>query len=671
MSVIGFDLETHLITDQCKAPKIIVGAVNVPSEVAEACGLGSSWGEHIRDTVYFFQPSEIQHFLAMVEGCDLPVVAHNAAFDWGCIAAHTPSAISRIFKLFRNRRLDCTYIRTMILHNSRGRLKENRGSKIQLEHDSVRAFSLAGSLATFAEIDISEFKDKEIQTSYRRVEGIPYSEWPSAYREYLVGDVRHLPTLYAAQDLSSSVLVPRPTGHLTVNALGPSKRRSCFHFCLHLASLWGVRVDLPEVARLRRVLEEELTEAADALVDAGFAERLTGRALERAVGDGKLPIKTTKKLIQEEVERSLDLIPDLYTDKGNLKTSRDVLVRCQNDAVVAWAKAGAQRTLLSTFIPALESSRISENHPFGIIHTNFFPYSDTGRVSAGKPNLLNVARDGGIRECLVAREGCCFVDIDYEGNEMRVLAQVLLDMLGSSRLASFYQEDSTFDPHSYMASRKLGIDYTEGLKRKKSKDAEFKKTRQIMKCVNFGFPGGMSAKTFVEFCKGYKVSVTVQEAEALKTFFFQQFPEIKTYLYHIGRMCDLTPEGGVGYLKRTGMVSGGRMYCQLANFHFQSLAAEGALMAFAVASERAYTDRESALWGTRPVLFVHDEILLETPLVRAHNAAIELKSIMEECMRLFTPDIPAVAEVACSLRWTKEAFDHYDSDGMLIPSDAN
>ena len=252
-----------------------------------------------------------------------------------------------------------------------------------------------------------------------------------------------------------------------------------------------------------------------------------------------------------------------------------------------------------------------------------------------------------------------------------MLAQVLLDMLGSSRLASFYQDDPTFDPHSYMASRKLGIDYTEGLKRKKAKDAEFKKTRQIMKCVNFGFPGGMSAKTFVEFCKGYKVSVRVQEAEALKTFFFQQFPEIKTYLYHIGRMCDLTPDGGVGYLKRTGMVSGGRMYCQLANFHFQSLAAEGALMAFAVASERAYTDRDSALWGTRPVLFVHDEILLETPLVRAHDAAIELKGIMEDCMRLFTPDIPAVAEVACSLRWTKEAYERYDSEGKLVPSDMN
>jgi len=669
MRCIGFDLETHLITDQIKAPRLICGGVNVPSDIAEDCGLGRSWGSHVRGDIFFFQPDEAENFISMIEGCDLPVVAHNAAFDWGVLAAHDPKFISRIFTLFQQKRIDCTYIRTMALYNSTGLLKVMRGKKLELQHDRVRAFSLAGSLFAFSGIDISQYKDHSIQTSYSRVEGLPYEEWPDAYREYLCGDVEYLPRLYADQQAVSEVRVVRPWGTQVVGALKPSKRRACFHFCLHLASVWGVRVDLNAVSRLRQELESSLNDAADALVEAGFAERLTGRALERAIEFGKLPIRTTKKLLQEEVERSLDLIPDLYTDKGNLKTSRDVLVRCENDAVVAWAEAGAQRTLLSTFIPALESSRFSNRRDYGILHTNFFPYSETGRVSAGRPNLLNVARDGGVRECLVARPGCCFIDIDYEGNEMRVLAQVLLDMLGQSRLASFYREDPSFDPHSYMAARQLGLEYREGLSLKKEGNSEFKKTRQIMKCVNFGFPGGMSARTFVEFCKGYKVRVTVQEAERLKTFFFQQFPEIKTYLYHIGRFCDLSPDGGVGYLHRTGMVSGGRQYCQLANFHFQSLAAEGALTAFAITTQRAYSDASSALYGTRPILFVHDEILLEAPLHKAHDAAMELKSVMENAMMLFTPDIPALAEVACSLRWTKGAYERYDSHGKLIPSD--
>ena len=115
------------------------------------------------------------------------------------------------------------------------------------------------------------------------------------------------------------------------------------------------------------------------------------------------------------------------------------------------------------------------------------------------------------------------------------------------------------------------------------------------------------------------------------------------------------------------MVSGGREYCQFANFHFQSLAAEGALTAFAVASERAYTDRTSALWGTRPLLFVHDEIILESPAHKGHEAAMELKSVMEGCMMLFTPDIPSVAEPAISRRWTKEAYEKYNAEGKLIP----
>lgn len=670
-SVIGFDLETMPITDQVKAPRPLFGAVSAPLSLAEGCGLGTAWGSRIRDNVYFFRADEIPQFLSMCFESDLPIVAHNSAFDWSVIAAHVSGGLEAAFKLFRQKRIHCTYLRTLAVYNSAGLLRQSRGEKIQLEHNKVTRFSLAGSLWAFCEIDISEFKDKEVQTSYYLREGEDYADWPSEYLEYLVGDVIHLPTLFEAQNDKRGVFVPQRS--TTVDLFRPIQRRACFHFSLNLASVWGMRVDLNAVADLREKVEGELELITDDFVKAGFAEYLKGKPRERAIAEGKLPIKTSRKKLQEEVQRSFGkhLPKELYTDKGQIKTNREVLERCSNPVVQRWAEGGLDRTLLSTFIPALERSRFSDTRDYGILHTSFFPFSETGRVSAGNPNLLNLSREGGVRETIVARPGCVLVDIDYEGNEMRVLAQVLLDMLGNSKLASFYKSDPFFDPHSYMASRRLNIEYSEGMKRKKEKDEEFKKLRQIMKCVDFGFPGGMAARTFVDYCKGYKIQITEREAEDLKSFFFMQFPEVRQYLSEINRMLNLrgsfSESGGVGYLDRTGMVSGGREYCQFANFHFQSLAAEGALTAFAVCSERAYTDRTSALWGTRPLLFVHDEIILECPAHKGHDAAMELKSVMEGCMMLFTPDIPSVAEPAISRRWTKEAYEKYNAQGKLVP----
>jgi DNA polymerase I-like protein with 3'-5' exonuclease and polymerase domains len=280
---------------------------------------------------------------------------------------------------------------------------------------------------------------------------------------------------------------------------------------------------------------------------------------------------------------------------------------------------------------------------------------------------LNPPRGGGIRDCIVARPGCTFIFCDYEANEMRVLSQVLLDMFGSSVLAKNYQDNTHFDPHSYMASRWMNISYEEGMSKKENKDKEFKKVRQLMKSCNFGFPGGMAPTTFVDFAKGYGVSISEQEALDLKKFFFGQFPEIAAYLDKVGTR--VRHHKGQGYLPRAQRLSGDRRFCQLANFYFQGLAAEGGLTAFTLISEACYTKPESPLYGCRPVLFVHDEIIVEAPLSKAHFAALEVKRIMETSMQIFTPDVPSLAEPTLATKWWKDAFQKYDENGHLVPSD--
>jgi len=667
--MLGFDLETYPIGPK-RAPKVIVGAFNILEKEAEAFGV-SSWSTKMKSlessnrSIYFFWASALPQFLDLCSRVEGPVVAHNAAYDWSCISAMDTSYMPAIFDLFSKSKAQCTYIRSLIALNAGGWLKTDGLRKIELQYGKYGTTSLVGACSYFCGLDLSEAKDHDVQVTYYKVEGQDFDRWPSAYRKYLVQDVEYLHTLYMAQEQIRFVELEETREE--VNIFREASRRASYHFALTLASAWGLRVDAGAVADLRTRAENDVRDVADAMVTQGFAVELKGRARERAIAKGKLAIKIDTLKVRERIQKIYTAqgreVP--LTDKGTVSTSRSILKDSGDPLLVSWAEVGDKRTVWSTFIPALEKA--SQTH--GVINTSFFPYSETGRVSARQPNLLNPPRSGGVRECVSARPGCWLIFCDFEANELRVLSQVLLDEFGRgrSRLAELYQEDADFDPHTYMACRKLGIEYDEGKRLKAEGDTEFKSMRQLMKCCNFGFPGGMASRTFIEFAKGYGVDVSEQEANDLKSFFFSQFPEIKDYLDRVGTRVNMY--GGQGYLRRVGRLSGDRRFCQLANFYFQGLAAEGGLLAFARVTKAAYASPESPLYGTRPVLFVHDEIIIEAPIHKAHAAAMELKRVMEESMAHYTPDIPSVAEPTLATKWWKGAYQKFDEDGRLVASD--
>jgi len=664
--LIFFDLETFPIGPK-RAPRIVAGAFNITAQTARAHAV-DEWATRMQTyqdrEIYFFWGQNTGSFLELCEDSAQLVVAHNGAYDWGCISAHNPEYIGRIYAMFRKRRIECTYLRTLIWLNAQGQLKSSLGRKFDLEHGKHGYTSYVGACFMFCGIDLSETKDKTVQVTYHTMlQYSTFAEWPAPYRDYLIQDVRYLPDLYGAQEERSTITLKQEYRELYIFKESP--RRASIHYALQLASAWGVKVDSLSVRTLRQEAEDVVSVAADQMLTAGLATSLKGRARQRALERGKLTIRIDNKAVAKLVEEGFwgqGMEPPL-TEKDQVQTSRSAMVECGNPILKAWADVGDRKTIWSTFLPALEKSFDNQ----GVINTNYFPYLETGRVSARNPNLLNPPRNGGIRECVIARPGACFVFCDYEANELRVLSQVLLDELGRSRLAELYQEDPSFDPHTYMATRKLNISYKEGKKLKAQGDKELKKMRQLMKCCNFGFPGGMASRTFIEFAKGYNVKVTETEAEDLKQFFFSQFPEIKDYLGRVGTR--VNTYDGQGYIPRAQRFSGDRRFCQLANFYFQGLAAEGGLVAFVQVSEAAYSKPESPLYGTRPVLFVHDEIILETPLHKAHEAAMELKRVMESSMAIFTPDIPSVAEPALATRWWKGAEPVYDENNRLIPAD--
>lgn len=103
------------------------------------------------------------------------------------------------------------------------------------------------------------------------------------------------------------------------------------------------------------------------------------------------------------------------------------------------------------------------------------------------------------------------------------------------------------------------------------------------------------------------------------------------------------------------------------NTMFQGLAARGAKEAMWDVAREAYLDPASDLYGCRPVLFLHDEIVLEVPAhrERAHAAAMRTVKVMETAMSRFTPDVKVRAEPALCARWYKNADPVWGKDGVL------
>jgi DNA polymerase I-like protein with 3'-5' exonuclease and polymerase domains len=67
-------------------------------------------------------------------------------------------------------------------------------------------------------------------------------------------------------------------------------------------------------------------------------------------------------------------------------------------------------------------------------------------------------------------------------------------------------------------------------------------------------------------------------------------------------------------------------------------------------------------------MLVHDEIVIEAPEERAHEAAMELARLMIVAMKMWCPDVPARASPVVSRCWSKDAEQVWEN-GQLVPWD--
>jgi len=185
-------------------------------------------------------------------------------------------------------------------------------------------------------------------------------------------------------------------------------------------------------------------------------------------------------------------------------------------------------------------------------------------------------------------------------------------------------------------------------------------------CI-FGFPGGMGATKFRLYARGYGLELSQADAERLKAKYFEFEPCARDYF---GIIANLTERGDATMTQLySGRLRGRCHFPAAANTLFQGLAADASKSALWEVTKRCHGapgTEGSALFGCRPVVFLHDEILMEAPEEYAHEAAIELSEVMCRAMEELTPDVPARASAALMRRWSKGAYAAHDQDGRYI-----
>lgn len=567
------------------------------------------------------------------------VVGHNVAYDMTCLLARDDEALApAIWRAYDELGVHCTRVRERLIDIA-------RGSRFDVNEEGA-FFRKELSLAGIAKARLGIEMDKDTwRTNYAQLDGVPIHLWPEGAKDYAMLDADATLAVWHAQEEHIAAEFP---GYAAWTA--EAGRQAAYDFALRLMKCHGVEIDRPRVLELRDKLHARMAEGLEHLKAAGLIDPKKGSKKMAAIrelvsstwgGDGEVP----------------------RTGKGSISTAAETLEQCHHPALVALVDYAHSEKILSTFVDRLEAAG---NLP---IHADFDVLgADSGRTSSRGPNLQQQPREPGVRECFKARDGFVLIACDYDSQELRTLAQVLVAMTGKSALAARYQEDPDYDPHTDFASTLLHIDYTEALRRKATKDPEFADWRQRSKIANFGLPGGMGAKTLRIYARGYGLELDQAESEQLREAWFRQWPEMRRYFDIIGNLT----QSGEATMEQlySGRLRGRCPFPAAANTLFQGLGADVTKSALWEVSKRCYGapgTEGSDLLGCRPVVMIHDELIVEAPIEYAHEAAVELERVMCAAMEELTPNVPARASPALMLNWSKKADAAFDKDGRYIP----
>ncbi|MBL8642415.1 MAG: DNA polymerase I [Rhodospirillaceae bacterium] len=270
------------------------------------------------------------------------------------------------------------------------------------------------------------------------------------------------------------------------------------------------------------------------------------------------------------------------------------------------------------------------------VHTSFSQtIASTGRLSSTEPNLQNIpirTEEGRkIRTAFVAPPGKSLISADYSQIELRLVAHVA-DIKGMKQA---FKDGA--DIHAATASAMFGVPM-------KQMTPEL---RRRAKAINFGIIYGISA-----FGLARNLGIERGEAQAFITAYFEQFPEIRSYMDRakdeakqfgyvmtpFGRRCWVP-----GIADKNGAV---RSFAerQAINAPIQGGAAD--------IIKRAMIKLPGALKAANlkadMLLQVHDELIFEVPDKEVEATKKVVKKVMESAAHL---SVPLVVDTGTGRNW--------------------
>lgn len=636
MRAVAFDFETHLIQPGLLAPPIVCGAFSDGST-----------------TFMVGRDDAVRALDGFLHAADKPVlVGANVAYDWGCYLRYRPQALPAIWAAYEEGRVWDVLIFATLRAIAQGRL----GDKKLLRMDGSSVPSKRYSLEEVVRESLGRQdakKNDKYRLSYATLEDSPIFQWPAEAVQYPKDDALNTLLAYREQKRSN---------------LRNLKEQCHAALAAHLGSMWGARLDPARLHSLGTHVTELMRACDKDAQEAGLVRP-----------DGT---KDTKA-IQAAVAAAYRGAPP-KTPKGGISTSRETLEDADTpalDVLVERSKAEKLRTYVDTL-------KAQGQRPLNVSCNILL---STGRASY-QGLIQLIPRKGGVRQCFVARPGTVWSSVDYAAIEMSTLAQVHLWSLGRSTLADALNKG--LDPHWLFGANMTGVDYQATLKAAKAKGTTESDIRQAAKAGNFGFPGMMGPARFV-FAKkreGSKVCEWIhrdgkcgaemvreyrgraldlplcfrclQESYNLRNAFLRQWPEMKPYWAWVEHQMD-THEGHIRQFV-SGRVRKPNSAPSAANSYFQGLAADGAKAALVAMTREMYLDRSSPLFGSRLMVFAHDETILEIPEEKAHEAAHRQAEVMVNEMKRFVPDVRVTAEPALMRRWDKNAEAVYKEGRLQV-----
>ena len=392
-------------------------------------------------------------------------------------------------------------------------------------------------------------------------------------------------------------------------------------------------------------------ERCGVLIDVGVLQALSARfekqtsVLEEqivALAGGSFLLSSPKQLGEVLFER-LGLKGGKKTPSGQYATDSRIL-----EGLAAQGHEIAERVLQWRHISKLRST-YTEALPrkvqaaTGRIHTSFsLSGAQTGRLASSEPNLQNIParfEEGhSIRSAFIAEKGFALVSLDYSQIELRLVAAIasvegMLESFAQGRDIHQATAEQMFRAKTQKDSQKVSEEIS-------------KEQRRAAKAVNFGLLYGIS-----RFGLSKQLGVSEAEAQDLIALYFLRYPQLRDYRSKTVELCRKRGyvETLFGRKIHLPLIAERKQNLRLhaerqaINAPIQGTAADIVKQAM-IRIHRALQQKTNALYGTRMLLQVHDEIVLEAPLGQAESSARAAQAIMQRAAEPQQP-LPVDLEV--------------------------